>query len=82
MWMHRILQEQTIAKRALIKDHFTWCPKSYVPVYLKLICVVLAVESMGTWDLSIHMGSQVRRLRYDVNVHMTILFGGEARNLC
>ena len=36
----------------------------------------------GSWDLPLHMGSQVLSLSYDMDAYMATLFGGEAWDLC
>ena len=35
-----------------------------------------------SWDLPLHMGSQVLIPKYDVDAYMATLFGGEVRDLC
>jgi hypothetical protein len=36
----------------------------------------------GSWNLPLHMGSQVLSSKCDMDVHMASLFGGEAWDLC
>jgi hypothetical protein len=36
----------------------------------------------GSWDLALHVGSQIPSPSYDMDVYMTTLSGGEARDLC
>ena len=56
-------------------------PKSQVPSHLRLIRVILAVESMkvGTYTSLV---SQALSPKYDMNVYTATLFGDEARDLC
>jgi hypothetical protein len=42
---------------------------------------ILAIEKHGSWDLSVHTGSEILISKYDVDVYMTTLFGGEAWDL-
>ena len=59
-------------------------PKSQVLILKSLevnLCNLDHCEH-GSWDLPLHMRSQVPSPKYDMDAYMTTLYGGEAWDLC